>query len=533
MPFTLNRGKCRVSGGGRVLAGLPIAFNGQAVITGGGSTVASGVKQVLFHGEISFVGLNYATAENSTIQIPVTRQNGSNGAVTIDWALTGTSHNQSGQLSWGDGDPFDKQINITVGEVAADENGTVTLSNPTGGAVRVAPFMASLLITNTLVTSADWYVDGTNGNDSYDGTAETWQGGTVGPKQTIAAGILLLSGGQTLLIKGGVYTEHSLANNIPNGTAGNPTIIKGDPAAAVWVKSSGTITPGFALPGETSTISNAPSRIEYAFKFQNKQYITLDGVNLDGNGYRGWDGVKIEFTGCRDIIVQNSEIKEFCFNGILAAENFAGPMQFLNNYIHHNGSNRFFHGIYLGGDNHKVHDNIFAYNAGFGIQLFGASSRDDIEVFRNIAYGNGFGRGSGDPGASGFTTFGNRTKFYNNIAYENWDAGFDCWTSASDVEMYHNTVYNNAGGYGSAGIFVRGTGIVKNNLAYLDTISGGTQSGNYVGNPSFVNAGGGDFRLTFDSPARNQGVNLLSTVPTDIVGTPRDATPDAGAYEYL
>src|SRR5215472_11786325 len=46
------------------------------------------------------------------------------------------------------------------------------------------------------------------------------------PLQTIAAGIACLSGGDTLLVANGTYSEGINLNTLPNGSAGNNTTVK-------------------------------------------------------------------------------------------------------------------------------------------------------------------------------------------------------------------------------------------------------------------------------------------------------------------
>ena len=62
------------------------------------------------------------------------------------------------------------------------------------------------------VFAATWYVDPTGGtvsSDSYNGEAETWEGGgsTVGPRKTLAAALALASSGDTVIALPGVYRE--------------------------------------------------------------------------------------------------------------------------------------------------------------------------------------------------------------------------------------------------------------------------------------------------------------------------------------
>ena len=79
---------------------------------------------------------------------------------------------------------------------------------------------------------ATYYVDGTNGNNSYNGQAATFTGGSTGPKATITAGEALLAAGDLLHIRPGVYRE--LVSLSTSGTSGNPIEYRGDYAGAVW-----------------------------------------------------------------------------------------------------------------------------------------------------------------------------------------------------------------------------------------------------------------------------------------------------------
>ncbi len=59
-------------------------------------------------------------------------------------------------------------------------------------------------------------------------------------------------------------------------------------------------------------------------------------------------------------------------------------------------------------------------------------------------------------------------------------------------------------------------------------------SGNVAGNPCFVDADGGDFRISLISPCRDAGVTVADAVPTDLAGVarPQGAAVDMGCYEF-
>jgi hypothetical protein len=68
-------------------------------------------------------------------------------------------------------------------------------------------------------------------------------------------------------------------------------------------------------------------------------------------------------------------------------------------------------------------------------------------------------------------------------------------------------------------------------VSYSDIEGGWPGAGNISADPLFVDAANGDYHLQMDSPCINAGTPVGA--PThDIEGTPRDATPDMGAYEW-
>jgi hypothetical protein len=69
----------------------------------------------------------------------------------------------------------------------------------------------------------------------------------------------------------------------------------------------------------------------------------------------------------------------------------------------------------------------------------------------------------------------------------------------------------------------------------------GWAAGNTTNNPAFVNRAAGNYRLTGNSPCRDQGFTLnWATAPTDARSKDRDGLPrkqgeavDMGAYEFV
>src|SRR4030043_2110491 len=54
------------------------------------------------------------------------------------------------------------------------------------------------------------YVNGTTGDDNYNGSSPVFISGNIGPKKTIAAGIDVVSDNGTVNVAAGIYHEHGL-----------------------------------------------------------------------------------------------------------------------------------------------------------------------------------------------------------------------------------------------------------------------------------------------------------------------------------
>jgi subtilisin family serine protease len=110
-------------------------------------------------GSLQFYQASYTVSEGaSSITITVSRTNGSDGAVSVDYAITNgtaTSGNDylgnSSTLNWNDGDNSNKLITVNIiddNNQESSENFSLVLSNVTGGASIGSP-------NNTVVTITD------------------------------------------------------------------------------------------------------------------------------------------------------------------------------------------------------------------------------------------------------------------------------------------------------------------------------------------------------------------------------------------
>jgi hypothetical protein len=68
-------------------------------------------------------------------------------------------------------------------------------------------------------------------------------------------------------------------------------------------------------------------------------------------------------------------------------------------------------------------------------------------------------------------------------------------------------------------------------VTYSDIEGGWTGTGNIDADPMFADAASGDYHLGVGSPCIDAGTPAGAPA-ADVEGTPRDAAPDMGAYEW-
>lgn len=364
-------------------------------------------------------------------------------------------------------------------------------------------------------TAATYYV-ATTGNDANVGSQSQ-------PFRTIKKGVSVLKAGDTLYIRGGTYAESIDSNTsiLPAGTSWtNPVTIAASPGETVILKPW----------GGDSVLSLAASYV---------RYLIFDGLVIDATnmsyGVSGWGGAN-------HIRIQNGQIKNAKASGaILASGNGLSSdyFEFINMKVHHNGSSRLDHGIYIATSNNLVERCEIYSNTGYGVHVFISASTGE-KANRNIIRQSIIrdNSTSGDATSAGIilsSGYGNLA--YNNIILNN-PYGIQIGYDASSTKVYNNTIYANK--YFGIDISSSSTSTtVRNNILYQNggtisnTGSDTVQSNNMTGNPLFVDAAAANFSLQPGSPAIDTGVPV-NEVTNDFSGIsrPQGVTYDIGAYEY-
>lgn len=383
----------------------------------------------------------------------------------------------------------------------------------------------SILLGATTVQGATYHV-AINGSDSNPGTLNQ-------PFKSFKKGVSLLQPGDTLYIRGGVYTEQiDLQKPNKSGTVGNYITIAGYRGETVTLEYT-----------ELSEGGYGPIKAR-----GNRGYLIFENLVLDGKNGADKSGWSIR-DGNHHFILRNLEIMHFRVSGLYISAN---DIQVINCSIHdqisetglpghryygiyfHDGNNGLIEGndIYNnpGGGiqaypgtinnlvirNNKIHDNNSTIHSPIGGIVISGSGYAvaNVSVYNNLLYNNGSSPLSGlSPGIriDGPNTTG--TKVWNNTVYKNKGYGLSI-SQANKTVVQNNIVYENVDG----ALFDSGT----------DTIL----SHNLTTDPKLLRSGTSDFRLQPRSPAIDAGTPL-SQVSTDFrnVLRPQGKTHDIGAYE--
>jgi hypothetical protein len=418
-----------------------------------------------------------------------------------------------------------------------------------------ATFVVTALLLPIAGHATTYYVAPT-GNDA---STCTQAKSASTPKKTIPAGVKCLSGGDTLIVKAGIYVNQEIRNP-PAGTASAYTVIKGDPSGPRPI-----MRPALTSQrGLHCTNGAACHHIELRHFEIDRPY---ECAKLYGSSALGYPHhLKIIDNFCHDTKA-NGIIMFSSYTGFVGGDHLIQGNEFSHCGI---GTPHYTAGmntIYNPGNRSIVERNKF-HDGSQGVGIWECGGPDNRQScaatpheIRNVIIRNNkfyrMGRTDLNPWSSGASLYsgihvsvtGGGHQIYNNIVYDSGNTsifrgilvamrGSQAQRDASaPVHLYNNTIYNLKHASAFA-VWVRQDGgphPVRNNIAYLagKGLSGGAQSNNLTQNPSFKNGAIADFQLLSGSAAINKGV-ILSQVPTDFAGgrRPQGTSHDVGAYEF-
>lgn len=422
--------------------------------------------------------------------------------------------------------------------------------------------VANAVPLSSTITTHVYHVSPT-GDDASDGSrAKPWK--------TIQKAADMMKAGDRVIIAPGVYHERITAK--ASGQAG---------AFISYIGTAGAAIDGLGLPPRGVFDTNAQSYLNISgLRVQNG---LPHGIGIFVNGSKNVrverchtsdtsdSGIHVDYSS--HIFVLSNEVEKACLTGGEESVSIKRSeyCEVNNNEIHHTKhegidvkegarhvrvvGNHVHHverqGLYADAWNVPTFDirffNNVVHDCGFGFMLSSerAGLLSDVWFCNNVVYNNaGPGMGVAAWGEEFVTPatvqitkkdlyFINNTIVGNGQPDSLWGGGMYFETAKVDnIVVKNNILSGNAG----APIVSREgkrppNAILMNNLVFGEGNSDQPGVGNVQGDPLFVDAAKGDFRLKTGSPAIDAGA--LGTVPIhDKAGRLRDARPDIGALEY-
>ena len=368
------------------------------------------------------------------------------------------------------------------------------------------------------------------------------------PKRTFASAIACINAGDTMIVRGGLWTEHmNFQAGNKSGTANAWITVKGYPGETVTIRYDGTTQQSYG-----------PIQVR-----GNRGYFVFENLILDGTDEELGSNWEIR-DGNHHFTLRNIEIKNFLASGLNAGHG-ANDILVDNCWIHdqRNAAPSRAYGIYFEGDNLTIQNSDISYNPGGGITIFPRGH--NIVIRNNLVHHNNF-MDSPNPAIQvyedvdyyGGTAEIDGVYIYGNVVYENNllslhpdPGGIQVSNGAANVRVWNNTIYGNKGWGMNVQSSFNGPPVnttVQNNIITGNTsgqyVNAGTNTvvgynaclaGDACGSTGkvtlssttqcFVNAAGDDYRLKQGTnPCRNAGTTV-STIPSSV------GTPDIGAYE--
>lgn len=409
----------------------------------------------------------------------------------------------------------------------------------------------------------------TTGDDANPGTQER-------PWRTVQKAADSLAPGETVRIQEGTYSER--IQPLKSGTADAYIMYTAQPGKTVTIDGSNVVVPEwgglFEINGRAyirvsglRMVNAGPNPHSAGILVEASNHISIesnDVRNTNDAGIAVWDSHHVTITG--------NEVEAACQSGFNEGISVAGSDQFEVSYNHVHDTAIDKEGI--AAKDGSANGSIFGNNVhdvdstGIYVDAWDKYTHD-IEVFGNVVYdvdGNGITLASEQGGLL------ENVSIDNNIAYGNQWAGIDVSECCTDkhpirgIRIVNNTLYDNGRDPWGGGVLVENpqaegvvirNNICSRNLTFQIDIATSVPTANVTvdhnlidgyrgdegevygeasvtGDPMFLDAHAGDFRLGVGSAALDLGSD--EDAPTvDINGAPRPQGigVDIGAYERL
>lgn len=380
--------------------------------------------------------------------------------------------------------------------------------------------------------------------------------------------------------------QNVLDNKIAPGGAGGHVVVRGgtwsdnfarfDSFFSIADQQGTAASPIVVMGYPTETVTFLQSSQGRGFhSFNTDGHFVFSNLHLDANHH----GVSIALEpGTTDVRIVNNEVRNYLEDGggAAAIEGSGTNYRILGNLLHDNGGSKLYHAIYFDGRSGTSGDIEIAYNTVFnqiggrGVQIFS----DTATIITNVRVHHNLIHDISLDGIHFADNTGTAFQAYDNVVYNTasaalrgpftdtgTDGGCIRFVSSVLVALVYNNTFSNCnldGDADSGGIrfqnalsitlinnIVNGKYFVNigslpvtlsapNNLWFGGGTAPSFATNSQTGDPKFVSAGTGNFRLLAGSAAIDNGsaaVNALVTTDFDGNARPQGVAPDIGAFE--
>jgi parallel beta-helix repeat protein len=368
---------------------------------------------------------------------------------------------------------------------------------------------------------AIYYVSANSGNDSSTGSQSS-------PFKTLDRAAYQVKAGDTVLVMNGTYKASSPGNNVltisKSGTPGNPITFKAAPGHKPVIRATGwkginVYDAGYVNIEGFEIIGNRnETTYEEAWADRNNP----NNPKLSNHG--------IEIFKAHHINIRNNHIHDMNGNGIGAVRSDYVTIE--NNIVHHNA---FYSSWGNSGittyqpwnyDNNTSSPKIIIR----GNTIYANENKIPFRWAGKITDGNGIilDDHRGTQGGSINGAYRGQTLIEDNVVYENGGRGIHSFYSDNAV-MRDNTIVNNLqtkflqDGYnGNLNLQQANNVKASRNIVSVTNgtkgisvhdANGSSTSGNFLGDPKFVNPANDDYRLKQGSPAAGYGADFGGASP--------------------
>jgi len=304
----------------------------------------------------------------------------------------------------------------------------------------IAAFIMVILFSGVVSAASTIYVNGTSGNDTYDGTSPLWVSGTIGPKKTIQNASNAVDTSGTVNVASGTYNEHITIAKSLSLIGANPatTIIDGTNNGRPL-----TITAPINVIIANFTIRNGATDYGGGI-YNNEGTLTVINSILTGNNVNGNGGAIYDNNGT--VTITNSTLTgntALSSGGAIFKDNYGllniSKSNLTGNTADTGGAIAIWYFSTVTITNSTLTGNTATFNGG-AIVTSGTLTITNSTLAGNTALGSGAGiyNGYGTLTITNSTLTGNTCNFSGSAIHS------ETLDGSSTVTMHFNRVANNS-----------------------------------------------------------------------------------------